>query len=857
MASSRCVVRVVLLLGLLIGAMTLSDSASAAPSLTSSTSGPLTLEIDGTQQITLSLEARPSADVTVTLAVTDPSVAGLSSGSGEPSSRLQFTFPTASWQASQVYTITALGPGETMIARQVSGGGGPPTYSVQRVEVSAPRGRLTAADDCTADTTTSCSIAAPSGATRYTVATGEIESLDGVDWTVQSYGDIDWFGVNFGKGGKYVLQILGSANGDANTLRSPAMLGVYDSSGDPVPGMLRRDSQAEDAFAFEAQAAGQHYIAVSHYHHDPSNPYAKIEDKVGTYTLRIALPPATDDCVSSVTTSCTATLGSPFSGDIQWKRIGDWGKYGEGHFRQDEDWIKVELTKGKVYRLDLEGKVGDDVSRGTLSNPDLADRYYTIGSDNRTKQVSVRFVTHDIKADGGARTWNDTALFKATDTGVYYFAVRHQSGANLASLRKEFQGDSLTGTYTFTVTEILNHVDNCGEDVSSTCTVTVGGSGTQGTIELHGDIDWYSVQLQAGKDYLITQTHRWSGNRLTLGHSDIVRVYNAAGESQIEGFYYPYEHSWLTFSPTVNGKYFIGAGARFSSGGTGTYEVAVKELTGDDIAGDSTTTSNLAAGGSASGTIGTTQDIDWHRATLTAGTEYVFEIEPHYGGNDRVCEDGADAVRELNFYGEYHCLFGRAEVASIILYALYDGNGAAVVAPQASVRERYRIVYTPNATGPHFIATSGRWPRYAGPYTVTLKASVHAPEDHPADVTTTATVSSIRPLQGKIDYIQDVDWVKVSMKAGIGYVFKARVLADEQDSRRHRVVSDPRVFNGVGERLSRTRLASTLPSWYSLFYYDYCHEVDADGEFYVQVEGRYFGVGPYELTVRERVGGCD
>ena len=832
-----------MLLALLIGAMALTESVGAAPSLTSSPSGALTLWVDATQQITLSLDAQPSGDVTVILVVTDPSVAGLSSGSGEPASRLALTFPAATWQTSQRYTIIGLGPGMTTVARQVSGGGGDPAYRLQRVEVSSQNAQRqgTAMDDCSADTTTACSITAPSGSTTVTTASGEIESLVGVDWTTTSHGDIDWFKVNFVKGGKYWIQILGSTDSDSNTLRWPAILAVYDSSGVAVPGMLRTTIQTRNPIQMEAPQAGLYHIAVSHYHYNPTNQHTNINDRVGTYTLRIALSPATDDCVENVTTTCEAALATPLTGDIQWKRIGEWWKYGDGYFPQDVDWIQVDLTEGKIYRFDLEGKVGDDTTKGTLSNPDLADRYYTISNANTTEEVFGRFVSHDVN-----QTRNDTALFKAPSTGTYYFVVSHQSGSNVMRLAEEFRNDTLTGTYTFTVTEVLDHTDDCSEATDSTCAVSVGGEGATGTIELRGDQDWYSVQLETGKNYLITQAHRWSGNRLSLSHSKIFGIYNAAAESQIEGFYYPYGRSWLTYTPTVAGTYFIGAGADWTIGGTGTYVVAVRALPVDDIASDATTTSHLTIGGSATGTIGTTQDVDWHRATLSASTTYVFEVEPHYGGNNTVCEDGDMAERLRNFYGEQHCLYGWRGTANIALDALYDASGSAALTAEDAPHGPYRIVYTPTSGGTFYIATTGAGVN-VGPYTVTLKTAANASmDDHPADQTTLGVVSPTNPLQGRIDYIQDVDWVKATLRKGVGYVFEAHGRSDAQGHRRHQIWDEPKVFTGDGSRLPQGRVDGVR-----------CVVPEEDGAYYVQIEARYFYVGPYELTMRIRPGGCE
>ncbi len=362
------------------------------------------------------------------------------------------------------------------------------------------------------------------------------------------------------------------------------------------------------------------------------------------------------------------------------------------------------------------------------------------------------------------------------------------------------------------------------------------------------------MQLEASANYLITQTHARPN---TLDHSHLIRVYDADGNLLQPGFYYPYHRSWMAFQASTTGKHFIAAASDSLLGGTGTYTLAVTTLPADDIADDTTTASVLAVGGSVSGTIGTTLDYDWHRVTLTAGTEYVFDIAPHYGGGGGggPCANPNTAVRGNSNYAKSHCLTGWRMRTDVVLSGLYDAAGAPLQAASVSPHGPYRITYTAPSDSVYYVATRGR-SNHLGDYTVTLETAGNASQDdYPADATTTGTVSAASQLNGSIDYIRDVDWVQVSMQAGIGYIFKVWELSDADGNRRHTVERNAKVFHSNGQRLGgKPILEAGL--WFSRLRGN-CFEVDTDAEYYVQVEGRHFYLGPYELIVTEQADGCD
>ena len=825
------------LVSLALGAHAWSNPAQAGTPITISPSGEIALEVDGTQELTLSLGAQPSGDVTVILVATDPAVVGLSAGDGDPAARLVLNFPSADWQTAQTVTLTGLAPGAATIARQVSGGG-PPSYHVQRVQVGATVGqRVAPQDDCSGDSTTTCSIAAPTSDSGPTTATGEIEVE----------GDIDWFSVSFVSGGQYAIEMQGNSENTSNTLDYKQIIGIYDSDGVVIPGTLQKNSY-RPKIAFQPTDAATYYIALSN-PNNPNNLYVSPAYS-GTYTLKISLWPD-DDCISAPSTACIATTGTEFNGHIQgssedtpWIST-KWFRSWSG----DVDWIGVDLTAGTVYQIDVEGQSSN---KGTLADPGLYDSSYRVDDEGHLRRSDQAGIG---QSDDGAGK-NERITFKALRTDRYYFIVWSRD-------------DSQVGTYALTVTELNSVADDFSDEQSGSPTgaiaLTNGSGSATGEIEVAGDKDWFQVQLTGGQNYLITQTGRTTRldhTGYTLGHPQIHGIYNSQGE-EVVGSRYSVFDSWYTFTPALTGTYYILAtGRRADFRPTGTYIVSVRQLPADDIASDTSTSSNLAVGGSVSGVINTTQDVDWHRAQLTGGTKYVFDILPHYGGNLHVCEGGDS--NSVPRRGHSHCMLGWEVVSLVFFGGIHDSGGNAVsdgvtfgdnpypLYGYTSGAWPYRVSFTPDTTGTYYVGTKTRAGAYStmGEYTVSLQTSVNATlDDFPADASTTAVVTALQPLEGRIDFIQDVDYVKASLQPGKQYQFTLH------ESGPHDVKIAPRLYSSDGKKFYGAGKSEFIGGFAIKRYQ--CYEVETAENFFIRIEGRYFGIGGYEVRMYEKVGSCD
>lgn len=593
------------LFALIVVASALPDaSVRAALALSSTPTGTISLKLGATQDLTLSLPTQPSSDVTVTLVSTDPTVFGLSTGGGATQDRVTLTFTTSKWQTPQMVTVTGIGAGSAMLARQVTGGGD--SYMVQRVVVTS--------DDCAPGLDTTCHL---------------------------------------------------------GTVKSSSL-----------------------AFSGEIETPG------------------------------------------------------------------------------DIDWIGVNLKDRRTYEITVSGKAGDDVQHGTLVDPHLDNSCHLqrVHAPRQIAKAHLWILYRDIDNSN-----NDRALHTIQDGpagGAYtcYFAVTGNPT----------DGNSGVGTYTLSVQrlDLSTLEDDCDLSPLSTCAVSVDGPPQGGIIERNHDRDWFSVQLQSGRSYIITrETSSFHGD----GGAELGAIYNFAGNDLKHATQKPSESlSWIDFVAPATGQYWIEVRHQYRRvafwNRLGVYAVVVRELPVDDVADDSSTTSALGVGGTVSGVIGSSDDVDWHRVNLTANTEYVFDIAPHNGGKSDPCDPNSEEAESYARYGEPHCLLGFPLTTRVVFDGLYDSSGQQVKAGKE--HEFYRLRYAPTATGVHYIATTGH-SSSLGPYTIKLATADNAvADDYPHDNSgATVDLTGLQPggaavnITGATQYIQDEDWIRVKLSSNREYQF--------------------------------------------------------------------------------------
>ena len=501
-----------------------------------------------------------------------------------------------------------------------------------------------------------------------------------------------------------------------------------------------------------------------------------------------------DDCDAGLTTTCS--LGTPTSAGLSISR--------EITTASDVDWIKVKFALDKAYEVTLKGKDGTDTSQGTLFDPHLGSSCYQIAhlvirrsSSGRYDRDELWHLSRDI---GG--TNNDQAIFyehRWPSGGTCFFAVTGNPTG----------GDSGLGTYTLAVKEVAlsSIADDCTADTDTTCTAPADGTPQGGMIERNNDEDWFAVQLEAGKNYAIIRQSRY-GWDFARSESVIHGLYDGEGNLVRAGGDHE-GHSWVDVAVSVTGQYFVAVKQRYRyhlERRVGPYALVFNELPADDVSGDSSTTSTIAVGGSVSGTIGTGYDLDWHRVSLNANTEYVFDIDPQDAVSKRdPCDPYSPEGEIYTTHGTTHCLLGVPLRTDVRFYGLLDADGDTLVVGDqyqnlgpavCEVTEAHdgttlvtcsspargsqepdhytRIRYMPKTAGTYYIVTTG-----LGRYTVSLDTAANVvADDYPHDDSGTAIdLTGVTPggaaqwISGKTDYVKDKDWIRVKLSAGREYKF--------------------------------------------------------------------------------------
>ena len=180
-----------------------------------------------------------------------------------------------------------------------------------------------------------------------------------------------------------------------------------------------------------------------------------------------------------------------------------------------------------------------------------------------------------------------------------------------------------TGSYRVSV-EALTDDHPAAPDTGAV--VKVGGSAT-GEIEALGDTDWFAVPLVAGRHYRINLEGTSTGQG-SLEDPRLNGIFDAGGnpvdgagsdDDGGEGY-----NSRLEFSAPGTATYYIAAGAHAAH--TGSYRLSVEEVT-DDYPATTATGAVVQVGGSAAGEIEAPGDTDWFAVELSAGREYLIDLE--------------------------------------------------------------------------------------------------------------------------------------------------------------------------------------------------------------------------------------
>ena len=449
-------------------------------------------------------------------------------------------------------------------------------------------------DDCGADSGNACSLAVG-------------ESRAG---RINLQPDQDWFQVSLEANTRYQIDARGWAWLERGGTLSDSSLSVIDSSGNPVSGGADNDGGAGNnaRLFFTPTASGTYYLQVGE----------NGDDDTGTYTVSVL--------------SISDNLGPKiYFGDRAFS-VGEADTLEQQVYADDYD------PSDSVSRYELRG---DDSEYFSISNtgylitasctnfevPDDADEdnvyefqvWVFSGAGARELSASIN-VTVTI-TDGEFEVPGPPTNVRITDEGANFIrfvwdAPTMNEGSSVSGYIQHYyqegQGLVLYGTgnnpdrfvklrgltpdtpanvrvraanadgYGCHSAWIEGRTDDCGEELSDTCTITSGES-REGRINLNRerDRDWFQIDMGAGTLYRIDVKGSASADPGGTLRNPRVRMLDANGR-KVAGEYNDNggagKNARLDFTPDTTGVYHVRVDSK-NSAGVGTYTVSVADLT--------------------------------------------------------------------------------------------------------------------------------------------------------------------------------------------------------------------------------------------------------------------------------------
>jgi len=366
----------------------------------------------------------------------------------------------------------------------------------------------------------------------------------------------------------------------------------------------------------------------------------------------------------------------------------------------DFGWYAIDLTSGNQYQFDL----------GAMSS--LDGQLWLYDSNNNLL----------ASADNGwASGLAETLFYIPPSTDTYYLSV---SGYDIT-----------TGSFTLTTTSNpMPTTDFVFGDASTDKSLPVNNT-LWGKIDDAADADWYSTAMTAG------HTYRFDLTVISPDLDGILQFFDTDGLTLLgtEDSSFSGGSEYVYVTPTVSGNYYIAVDGFSTS--TGEFYLTSTDATGytgSDVAGDTTTTAALTQ--HVGGKIEASGDADWYAVSLTAGTQYQFDL-----GSAQL--DGILALYDAS---------GSNELA-------YADNGWGDGLPET-------LLYTPTANGTYYIGVSG-YGGSTGDFLLDL-ASVSTGGGTDQVGSTIATAANLAPATNAREAVNiagDEDWYHVSLTAGTTY----------------------------------------------------------------------------------------
>ena len=592
-------------------------------------------------------------------------------------------------------------------------------------------------------------------------------------------GDTDWFKLDL-KADQHYRFLLRGADSNRGSLDDP-FLELRDAAGTLIDsadgGTLTRDA----ALGYRPSSDQTVHLVAR----------ASTAALTGTYTLTAYEP---DEAGGGFESAAPLLVDTPFQAGIQ--------------SPDDTDWFRIDVTAGNTYTLSALTDTDQDGSLETA----LIELF-----DATRTSISA--------ADGRHTDGSATLAFKATSTGPHYLAVR------------SYRGD--TGTYTLSATQ-GNQADLIGDSRDTAAALTIGGD-NRAVLELASDLDWFSVDVDAGSSYRFTMQANFDGITPPLVFPSLTTVAFEAtelpptppsreGRRRLPGFLGANAislDSSITYTAEQSGTLYLQA-ASVANRWQGAYHIEAIDL-GDLNRDDHPDTPSgsplsLLPGQSRTGTIDNSTDRDIFRLALKANQSYQLLV--------RGVSSNGGTLTDPSF-------------------RLLDAEGQAVSASFDSVGSPDpSLLFTPASSGDFFLEVSAEEGNAdIGSYTADLIAitpgePITPINDLPADRDTTAELLAKQTFESSLHSGDDTDWIRVELKTGQSYQFDLTPRINKGG-----LGWTPHVdlIDSDGRRLAATR--DNAPGQTARLLY----KPNSDGHVFLAISSKNGSHGTYELNRRRLI----
>ena len=346
--------------------------------------------------------------------------------------------------------------------------------------------------------------------------TGSVADTRPVSGEVNQAHEKDWYRLDAVMGQSYEIYLSSPGSWNLGTC-DPYLVGVYDPSGNLIPGTQHDNihgyqSLRHDAFDarshFTAEADGAHHVSVSGH-------------CSGTYFLMAY--EEKDDLPADTTTTGVVEVGGALSGRIESKDDDDLHQHDGQHWHHhfDQDWIRVALTEGQSYRVRLRARWENRPPHGTIS-------YLYLGGIHDSDGNYIDGTARGETSDAMSGVYLPKIKFTAPETGVFYIEVGgrpYDHGTYVLDVTQETQLQS------------ANHLPTGAPTISGTAQVgqtltaiTSAIADADGLVNASFDYQWQRQDLAndtvtdipgaTGATYEVTSDDRDRAVRVSVSFSD-------------------------------------------------------------------------------------------------------------------------------------------------------------------------------------------------------------------------------------------------------------------------------------------------------------------------------------------------